>query len=220
MQPEKASQLTLAHSQTGCQRLDVPAVERSGLDQSESTRDRIRASAPEREIGRRFRAAAQAGTKSRLLRRGRRGEETSVFALRRGRRAERPAIDAGRRDRDEQATVEAIISRLDGAIAGVVVHIHASRMPRSGIPVWRFSDFCLRAGGGDGVQAPDQPALSSASRSSAPSRSPGVPHEPHSSPAFAVRQRGDADVQNGTRHRYRAVVPSSTGCLLISWNAS
>jgi hypothetical protein len=48
--PEQASQLTPAHTQPGCPRLDVSLIERAGFDQSQSARNRIGASAPDGEV--------------------------------------------------------------------------------------------------------------------------------------------------------------------------
>jgi hypothetical protein len=56
-------------------------------------------------------------------------------------RAERPAINPGRRDRHEQTPVETVVSRFDGAVAGVVVHVHGAMIPQAAIFVWRFPDL-------------------------------------------------------------------------------
>ena len=101
-------------------------IERAGFDQSERARDGVGTAAPERQFRRGLRPAAQTGAEAGLLRRGGGREEADVLPFGRGRRAERPAIDAGRGDRHEQAPVETVVAGLDGAVAGVVVHIHAA----------------------------------------------------------------------------------------------
>jgi hypothetical protein len=68
-------------------------------------------------------------------------KESGVFSLWRGCRTDRPAIDTGRRDSDEQTSVETRISRFNGAIAGVVVHIHKPIIYYPAAVVSRISDF-------------------------------------------------------------------------------
>src|SRR5690606_29098245 len=54
--------------------------------------------------------------------------------------ADRPAVDAGGLHPGEQPPVEAGVPGADGAVAGVVVHIHAGSIMRLPPNVRRFSD--------------------------------------------------------------------------------
>jgi hypothetical protein len=68
-------------------------------------------------------------------------KKSDVFSLGRRCRAERSAINSGRRDSDKQTSVETMVSRFDGAVASVVVHIHAVVIPYAAAVVSRFSDL-------------------------------------------------------------------------------
>ena len=125
---EQAPELTLAHAEPRRQGFDVAVIERAGFDQAERARDGVGTAAPEGQVGRGLRPAAQTGAKAGFLRRGGGGEEEHVLALRRRGRAERPAIDAGRRDRNEQAAIEPTVPGFDRAVTGVIVHVHVRMM--------------------------------------------------------------------------------------------
>ena len=125
MLPEQASELTLTDSEPRRQGLDMRFVETPRLDQPKCAGYGVGAAAPEGELGRRFRPTAETRAKSSLLCRGRRGKEANILALGRGRRAKRPAINPGRRDGDEQTPIKSRVARRNGAVAGIVVHIHA-----------------------------------------------------------------------------------------------
>src|SRR5262245_46895486 len=104
---EQAAQLTLADTEPPRKRIDVAAVERAELDQREGARHGVRGAAPDTEIGRGLRPAAQTRAKARLLCCRSRGIEADIGALGRACRTHRPTVDAGRLDADEQASVEA-----------------------------------------------------------------------------------------------------------------
>ena len=125
---KQAPKLALAHPQSRGQPVDIGLVQRAGLDQAERPRDRVGGAAPGAEVRRGLRPAAQAWPKPRLLRRRRGRIEGDVFPLGRARRADRPAVDAGRAHADKEASVKAGVARLNGAVAGVVIEVHAPYM--------------------------------------------------------------------------------------------
>ena len=138
---EQPPQLPLADAEPVGQGVDVAVVERAGLDQDERAGDGVRRAAPGAEVRRGLRPAAQAGAKARLLRRRGGGIEGHVLALGRARRADRAAVDAGGLHPDEQAPVEAGVAGFKGAVAGVVIEIHATKMGARRHLVSRFSDM-------------------------------------------------------------------------------
>ena len=73
----------------------LPSSKRAGFDQAERARYGVGAAAPEGQVGRGFRPAAQTGAKAGFLRRGGGGEEPDVLALRRA----APGRTAGNRCR-------------------------------------------------------------------------------------------------------------------------
>ena len=68
-------QLPRADAEPVGKAFDIVLIEAAGLDQRERAGHGVGGAAPEREIGRGFRPAAQAWTKARLLGRGRGGVE-------------------------------------------------------------------------------------------------------------------------------------------------
>src|SRR6266702_3098802 len=141
MLAEQPPQLAAADAEPVCQAFDIIAIETACFDQAERARYRVGSAAPERQLGRDFRPAAQAWAKAGLLGRGGGSIERHVLEFRRPRRADRPAVDAGGLDADEQPAVEAGVPSRDRAVTGNAVHIHQEIMTlRSGF-VWRFSDI-------------------------------------------------------------------------------
>src|SRR5262249_48111560 len=128
-------QLPSAHAQPFGQALDVArlAVERAFGDQRQRAAHRVGRAAPEGEVGRDLRSAAQAGPEARILRGGGRGKETAVLELGAARRADRPAIDAGRRHAHEHTAIEAGVVALEGAVVGAaVVEFHGPHIVTRG----------------------------------------------------------------------------------------
>src|SRR5690606_31789411 len=76
----------------------------------------------------------------RLGRRGRR-IEGDVLRLRGPRRTDRPAVDAGGPHADEDPAVEPRVAGLQGAVAGVMIEVHAARIDAGRAGVSRFSDI-------------------------------------------------------------------------------
>ena len=103
--------------------LDIVAIEAAGFNQGKRARHGIGRAAPERELRRDFRPAAQARPEARFLRRRRGRKERHVLEFRSPRRADRPAIDSGGFDAHEQPPVEADVAGRDRAVAGDAVHI-------------------------------------------------------------------------------------------------
>src|SRR6185312_2998808 len=113
-------------------------------NQSERARNRIRRSAPGREIRRGLRAAPQARTVSCLLRRGRRTEKFAIHELRRSRRADRAAVDPCAFDAREQKAVKSRVPALQRAVTGLLVRqLHEHIFAASPAPYWRFSDMTI-----------------------------------------------------------------------------
>src|SRR5271165_1120224 len=145
MKPEQTLKLRLAHAQPFREALDVRLLEHPRFDQPQSPGDGVGTAAPEREVWCHFRPAAQTGAETGFLRRGGRGKEPRVLPFWRGRRAARPTVNSGCRDGDEQTAIETMVSRLDRAVTGVVVHVHARMIPCAAPSVSRFSDVGVRA---------------------------------------------------------------------------
>ncbi len=153
MLAEQAAQLPSADTQPPGQRLDagLALVERALGDQLQGTAHRIRAAAPEGELRRGLRPAAQAGAEPRLLRRRRRGEVAAVRELGRAGWADRPAIDAGRGHADEDAAVEAGVMGLEDPVAGIAIQkFHVGDFATTGAPalavfgrVWNRVSGCV-----------------------------------------------------------------------------
>jgi hypothetical protein len=141
MLSKQAAKLTLANPQPCGESLYVSVVEAPRLDQPKCSGYGIGAAAPESKFGRRLRPTPQTGAKPGRLCCSSRRKETDILSLGRGRRAERPAINSGRRDRDEKASIETVISRFNGSITGVVVHIHTPIIRDAAAIVSRFSDL-------------------------------------------------------------------------------
>ena len=138
---EQTPELAAANTQPPRQGLDIRVIQPAGLDQAKGTGDRVGAAEPEGQFGRGFRPAAQAGAKSGFLCGGRGRKEAGVCPLGRRCRAERPAVDAGRRDCHEQAPIETTVAGFNGAVAGVVVHVHAAIVRLGARDVSRISDL-------------------------------------------------------------------------------
>jgi hypothetical protein len=124
MPVKQPPQLPGADAEPVGQSFDIVFIEAAGLDQRQRARHGIGRAAPERQLRRDFRPAAQAGAEACLLRRRRGRVERHVLEFRRACRADRPAIDAGGLDADEQPPVETGIARRYRAVAGDAVHIH------------------------------------------------------------------------------------------------
>jgi len=121
---EQAAQMAFAHADPHGQHARIVLVERARLDQPERARDGVRRAPPGAETWRGLWPATQAGTKTRLLRCCRRGQEDAVLCPGMLCRADRAAIDAGGPDRDEESSIEARIAckhRLS-AKDGIEVH--------------------------------------------------------------------------------------------------
>ena len=156
MRKKETPELPLADTEPFGECFDASLVERAFFDEAERARHGRRRSRPGRRSRRCFRPAAQAGSKSRLLGRRRRSDETAMRPFGHTSRTDRTAIDAGRGDADEEAPVEARILRLHGAVALVFVepsrrqdlsfdHVHlgslgvcrARRSPKSDMAIRR-----------------------------------------------------------------------------------
>ena len=117
MRKEEPPELPLAHAEAGGELVELAFVERPFLDEAQGTRNAGGRARPGWRAGRRFRPAAQAGTKPCRFGCGRARHEKTMFPFRHPRRADRPAIDARGADTDEEAAVEARILGKDGAVA-------------------------------------------------------------------------------------------------------
>ena len=142
---EKPAQLPFAHAQPSSQRVYVAHIHRPGLDHGQRPRNRVGRPPPSPQVGRSLRPASQAGPEPRLLRRRRRAVEGHVLALGRPRRADWPTVDPGRLDPAEHTAIEPRIAGEEGAVAGVVIHIHDMRMGARSLDVSRFSDIVVRS---------------------------------------------------------------------------
>ena len=141
---EQPPEMTFANAEAFRERLDagIVTVERAVANQGKRAGNRIRGSAPGGQVRRRFRPAAQAGTKSGFLRCRRGTEEAAVFRFRRARGAHRPAVDPGRGNADEQQAVKAGIAALQGAITSFLIgQLHMEILSTIETPGWRFSDI-------------------------------------------------------------------------------
>ena len=141
---EQSPQLPTADAKSPGQGLDVGvlAVECAVGDERQRPAHRVGRAAPEGEVGRDLRPAAQAGPKARLLRSGGRGEEAAVLELGRARGADRPAIDAGRGAAHEDMAVEASVVALESAVVGPVVEqFHRGTLLHTCAQRWPFSDL-------------------------------------------------------------------------------
>ena len=125
MLAEQSSQLPPADAQPVGQRIDIGLVQRAHLDERQAPGDGVRRAPPGAQIRRRLRTAPQARSKARFLGGRGGGEEDDVFASGRPRRADRAAIDAGGPNAGEKPAVEPGVAQADGAVARLVVHIHA-----------------------------------------------------------------------------------------------
>src|SRR5712671_206748 len=141
MLSEQPPQLARADAEPIRKAFDIDRIEAAGLDQGERARHRVGGAAPEREIGRRLRPAAQAWAKTGLLGRSGGRIERYILELRGARRANRPAVDAGGFDTHKQPAVETGIAGRNRAVAGVAVHIHRKIIAYRREPVSRFSDI-------------------------------------------------------------------------------
>ncbi len=149
MLAEQPPQLSRADAEPVGKALDISLVEAAGFDQGERARHGVAGAAPEREIGRCFRPAAQAWAKAGLLGRRRGRIERYILEFRGAGGANRPAVDAGGFDAHEQPAIEAGITGRDGAVAGGAVHIHHRSIVHCSELVSRFSDIihgCLVVG--------------------------------------------------------------------------
>ena len=63
MLAEQPPQLPLADAEPAGEAFDIGLIEAAGFDQRQRARDGVGGAAPEREVGRGFRPAAQAGRK-------------------------------------------------------------------------------------------------------------------------------------------------------------
>src|SRR6185437_2839756 len=149
---EQAPELAPADAEPLGQRLDAGVgVERAVGHERQRARHRVRAAAPEGEVGRGLRPAAQAGPEPRLLRRRRRGEEAAIGEFGRAGGADRPAIDPGRGHADEKPAVETRVARGECAVTGLMVeYVHEPSMAFLTAAHSRFSDAIARTG----VRAP------------------------------------------------------------------
>jgi hypothetical protein len=68
---KQSPKVTFTYAQTFCERFDAGfvSVQRTVVNQRKRTRDCVRSSPPGSQVGRRFRTTAEAGTKTRFLRR-------------------------------------------------------------------------------------------------------------------------------------------------------
>ncbi len=141
---EQAPQLPLADAKPRGQTVDagVVAIQRTLGDQRQAAGHRVRRAAPGAEIRRRFRPAAQAGTKAGLLRRRGRRKEPAVLELGRARRTNRPAIDAGRSHADEDPPIETGVAGAQRAVTNLRIEcFHCLIMPPPRARRSRFSDM-------------------------------------------------------------------------------
>src|SRR6267142_3362962 len=153
---EQPTELAAANAQPFGQPFDVGllAVQRAVGDQRQRAAYRVGGAAPEGEVGGDLRPTAQAGTEARLLGGRRRGEEPAVLELGRAGRADRPAVDAGRCHADEDATVEAGVVGLEGAVEGSAVEqFHGCIFPCTRARCSRFSDLCRQTNEFSGPQS-------------------------------------------------------------------
>ena len=125
MLTEQPPQLPPADAQPTGQTFYIITIEPAGFDQCQRARDRVGAAAPEREVRRHFRPAAQAGTEAGLLGCGRRSIERHVLEFRGARRTDRTAIDAGRFHAGEEPPVVAGVAGLDSAVTNFRGDVHA-----------------------------------------------------------------------------------------------
>ena len=127
MLAELSPQLARADAGPGGQRVQVAVVQRAQLDQLQRARH-AGGSPGAGPAARDFRAAAQAGMEAGLLRGRGRGVEDDIARQGRARRTDRTAVDARGLDRGEEASVVAGVAHADGAVAGVVIEIHAAML--------------------------------------------------------------------------------------------
>ena len=140
---ELSPQLARADAGPGGQRVQVAVVQRAQLDQLQ--RARHAGGQPRRGAGggRDFRAAAQAGMEAGLPR-PRPWRRRRHCATGRARRTDRTAVDARGLDRGEEASVVAGVAHADGAVAGVVIEIHAAMLTPVRDGVLAVSDRVVR----------------------------------------------------------------------------
>ena len=117
---KQAAQLAAADAEALRERFNarVVAVELAFGDEREPAGHRARRTAPRGEVHRRLGPAAKAGAEAGFLRRGGGRVETAILRLCRRGRADRAAIDSRRGDRHKDASVESVIARLQGSVAG------------------------------------------------------------------------------------------------------
>jgi hypothetical protein len=125
MLAKKTPELPLAETEPTCQTVDIGLVQSAQLDQGKRARHRIRRPTPCAQIGRRLRAASQAGAETCFLCRRRRRKENDVPRMRRARRTNRAAVDTGGFHSREETAVEARIAQAEGAVTSIMIEVHA-----------------------------------------------------------------------------------------------
>ena len=132
---QQASHLPAAEARQRSQFLDGFAVRRPALQLEENSLfQRRSASFSGSDLG----AAAQAGSKPRLLRGSRTFKETARRGPRFSRRANRPAINARRLDADKEKSVETGISGRQRSVAHIEVRNHTASLVQNRRTARRF----------------------------------------------------------------------------------
>ena len=127
MLAELSPQLARADAGPGGQRVQVAVVQRAQLDQLQ--RARHAGGQPRRgPAAARFPGGSAGRDGSRPPRGRGRGVEDDIARQGRARRTDRTAVDARGLDRGEEASVVAGVAHADGAVAGVVIEIHAAML--------------------------------------------------------------------------------------------
>src|SRR5579872_2382959 len=124
MLQEKAPQVASAHSQTRCQKLNSSLFESVLVDQTQSPRNRVRASHPRRSAGRTLGPTAQTRTKTCFSGSCSGRKITDVLFLGRWRGTNGSAINATSDHANKKLAVEARIARQPGPRTSLPIECH------------------------------------------------------------------------------------------------